>query len=84
MPEFSQQDVDLMKERSNGRYTSKTFKARNCTLQDFHGDTEYFNRWKNSHILCPDVPEGNSMMLSGDLSSQKSSRMQFSLRKCDD
>ena len=82
VPEFTQQDIDLNKDR-DGRYTKKTFGARPCTLEDFHNQTEYFNRWKHSHILCPDIPEDNEMLISGDLASKQSKRMQFSLKKCD-
>ena len=66
--------------------TEKDYPARVCQEKDFtigqSGDTLEkskwtFQSWKQVLIMCPDVPEGESVVLKGDLSLMESVRFTF-------
>lgn len=65
----------------DGKTTSDTFPARQCTLDDFNGDTVSWSRFSQLSVVCPDTSD--PLYLQGHEANLEQKMLDFKINICD-
>ena len=72
-----------------GRFTYDKIPARQCSVEDFNAaygeefGAARLKDWTGFSLICPDLNEGQDLMIKGSKASMKASVAMMEIRKCD-
>lgn len=71
---FKQAEDNWYLPHDEGRFKHVEYPAKQCTQDDFGHDSDsvkYFEAWAGITLLCPDLKDGEHLMLEGESSSMQ-------------
>ena len=79
------QNTDDYYLKGSDRFKSERIEAKFCEEKDFGPDAdsiEFFKGWAGYNLICPDMPDGESLQLRGDASSMVNKNIAFRVDRC--